>query len=229
MTHPVLLLGASSAMAQKTANFLKNKGIDSIGVSTKSAHGAFAQWHTVASYTEEALPALDTPLSGLVYFPGSINLKPFHRFGSDEMKELFQLHVFGAMAVAKTYLPNLKQSPGASVVFISSVAARTGMPFHGLIGPAKAALEGLTRALAAEWAPGIRVNAVAPSLVDTPMGSKFLSTPDKAEAMAKRNPLQKVGTSEDLAHAISFLLGAESNWITGQVIAVDGGMGSLKI
>lgn len=229
MSHPVLFLGASSSIAQKTAEILAQKGVEVIGISTKEQQGSFANWHQVTNYEEENLPAIESPLSGLVYFPGSINLKPFHRFTAQETKELFDIHVFGAIAAAKVYWPNLKQNPDASVVFISSVAASTGMPFHGLVGPAKAALEGLTKSLAAEWAPTVRVNAVAPSLVDTPMGAKFLSSPEKAEAMAKRNPLQKVGTPAEVGQAISFLLGEESAWISGQILAVDGGMGSLKL
>jgi NAD(P)-dependent dehydrogenase (short-subunit alcohol dehydrogenase family) len=109
------------------------------------------------------------------------------------------------------------------------VAANTGMPFHSSIAMAKAAIEGLTKSLAAELAPAIRVNCIAPALTNTSLGEKFLNTPEKIEASQKRNPLKKIGEPIDLANAIEFLLSEKSNWITGQVIAVDGGMNTLKL
>jgi NAD(P)-dependent dehydrogenase (short-subunit alcohol dehydrogenase family) len=133
------------------------------------------------------------------------------------------------VAFIQKYLPNLKTSPNASIVLISSVAANTGMPFHSSIAMAKAAIEGLTKSLAAELAPAIRVNCIAPSLTNTSLGEKFLNTPEKIEASQKRNPLKKIGEPIDLANAIEFLLSEKSNWITGQVIAVDGGMNTLKL
>ena len=114
-------------------------------------------------------------------------------------------------------------------MFLSSVAAQQGIPFHSSIAMAKGAIEGLTKALAAELAPTIRVNAVAPSLTNTPLADRFINTPEKIEASEKRNPLKKVGTVEELAQSISFLLTEKSSWITGQILAVDGGMGTLKL
>ena len=128
----------------------------------------------------------------------------------------------------QAYLNNVKKSPNASIVFLSSVAVSVGLPFHASISMAKGAIEGLTKALAAEFAPSIRVNCVAPSLVNTPMGEKFINTPDKMELMKKRNPLQIVGNPIDVANAIVFLLSEESAWVTGQVIAIDGGMSKIK-
>lgn len=227
--NPILLIGASSALAQSTAELLISKGFHVIGISTKERIGSFSDWHQIKDYRETSLPRFDFAIGGMVYFPGSISLKPFHRFTEEDIQQVFDIHVYGAMSCAKTYWPNLKQNPGSSVVFISSVAATTGMPFHGLIGPAKSAIEGLTKALAAEWAPNIRVNAVAPSLVDTPMSSKFLDTPVKEESMKKRNPLQRIGQPIEIAQSIEFLINNQSSWITGQILAVDGGMGQLKI
>jgi NAD(P)-dependent dehydrogenase (short-subunit alcohol dehydrogenase family) len=135
----------------------------------------------------------------------------------------------GAVAFVQAYLNNLKKAENASIVFISTVAVSIGLPFHSSISMAKGAIEGLTKALAAELAPSIRVNCVAPSLVNTPLGDKFINTPEKLEAMQKRNPLRKVGEASDVANAIAFLLGKESSWINAQTIAVDGGMNNLKI
>lgn len=229
MQQTYLFIGASSAIATATARILTQQGHRVLGFSTKDGIDASMEYTKVSGYSAEELPNLEGAINGLVYFPGSINLKPFHRFSQDEIAELFQRNVFGAIAASQKYYSNLKASGKGSVVFISSVAARTGMPFHGLIGPAKAALEGLTVSLAAEWTPTIRVNAVSPSLVNSPLAEKFLSSPEKVEAMQKRNPMQKVGEPEELAQSIAFLLSDQSAWITGQVLAVDGGMGTLKL
>ena len=174
-----------------------------------------------------ALPSIDTRFDGIVYFPGSINLKPFRSLKLEDFQSDFNIHVLGAVNVLKTYQSNLNE--GASVVLISSVAATTGMPFHASVASVKSALEGFARALAAEWAPKIRVNVVAPSLTLTPMAEKLTNSPEKIEAGAQRHPLKRLGNPSDLANAISFLLGDDSAWMTGQVLAVDGGMGNLKV
>jgi NAD(P)-dependent dehydrogenase (short-subunit alcohol dehydrogenase family) len=135
----------------------------------------------------------------------------------------------GAVEVLQTYLPNLKKGQHPSVVLLSSVAAQTGLPFHASISMAKAAIEGLTMALAAEWAPSIRVNAVAPSLTDSPLSERFLSTPEKTEAAKNRNPMKKVGSPQEIAEAICFLLNDSSSWMTGQVLTTDGGYGKLRL
>jgi len=178
------------------------------------------------SALSELLPAT---LHGLVYSVGSINLKPFNRLSEDDFLNDYKLNVIGAAKIIQAALKNLKAAQGASVVLISSVAARTGMSFHASIAAAKSGVEGLALALAAELAPqNIRVNVVAPSLTDTPMAAQLLSTPEKKEASAKRHPLNKYGTPEDISSAIAYLLSDESTWMTGQVIGIDGGLGKLK-
>lgn len=122
----------------------------------------------------------------------------------------------------------MKKSSQASIVLISTVAVSVGLPFHASISMAKGAIEGLTKALSAELAPAIRVNCIAPSLVDTTMAGRFVDTAEKMEQMKKRNPLRKVGEAIDVAHAISFLLTAESSWVTGQVMGIDGGMNAIR-
>lgn len=169
-------------------------------------------------------------VDGLVYAPGSINLKPFNRLSVDDFKNDFEINVLGAVKMIQKLLPNLKKSESASVVLFSSVAAKLGMPFHASIAASKNAVEGLTKSLAAEFsAQKIRVNAIAPSLTDTNLASQLLATPEKREASAKRHPLQRVGTAEEIAEMAAFLVSDKSSWITGQVFGIDGGMGSVKL
>ena len=217
-----LLVGASSAVAQSTKSTLLDKGHQVTQLSRVESYSDYELTDYIS-----ALPSIDTRFDGIVYFPGSINLKPFRSLKLEDFQSDFNIHVLGAVNVLKTYQSNLNE--GASVVLISSVAATTGMPFHASVASVKAALEGFARALAAEWAPKIRVNVVAPSLTLTPMAEKLTNTPEKIEAGAQRHPLKRLGNPSDLAHTISFLLGDDSAWMTGQTLAVDGGMGKLKV
>jgi 3-oxoacyl-[acyl-carrier protein] reductase len=174
----------------------------------------------------EAIPA---QLDGLVYCPGTITLKPFQRLTREDFLSELQTNLLGAVSAIQACLPALKKTPGtASIVLFSTVAVQTGMPFHSSIASAKGAVEGLTRALAAEFAPRIRVNAIAPSLIDTSLAADLLSTDQKRQAAAERHPLRRIGVPGDVAGLALYLLGEEAGWITGQVFHVDGGMGALK-
>ncbi len=169
-------------------------------------------------------------VDGLIYAPGSINLKPFNRLSHDDFKNDFEINVLGAVKVIQKLLPNLKKSESASIVMFSSVAAKTGMPFHTSVAASKSAVEGLTKSLAAELSSHkIRVNAIAPSLTDTDLASQLLSTPEKRESSARRHPLQRIGHADEIGEMAAFLISDKSSWITGQVFGVDGGMGSVKL
>jgi 3-oxoacyl-[acyl-carrier protein] reductase len=227
-TKTFLFAGASSLMATETAVLLKKKGHTVIGITRKPVNTVYDRLLAIEEYAFGKFPVVDEALDGIVYFPGTITLKPFHRLSPQDFTNDYQINALGSAAFIQAYLANLKKTPTASIILISSVAAQTGLPFHASISMAKAALEGLTKALAAELAPTIRVNCVAPSLVDTPMSLKFIETSDKMEQMKKRNPMRQVGTGYQLAEAIIFLLLESSSWITGQILAVDGGMNTLK-
>ncbi|MBL7853960.1 MAG: SDR family oxidoreductase [Cyclobacteriaceae bacterium] len=177
---------------------------------------------------DAAALALPDALDGFAYCPGSINLKPFHRLSDAEFLDDFQLNVLSAVRCTRALLPKLKASPRASIVFFSTVAVSQGMPFHASIAAAKGALEGITRSLAAEFAPVIRVNAVAPSLTDTPLAGRLLTSEEKRKASGDRHPLKRVGNADDIATAARFLLTPDSAWVTGQILAVDGGMSSVR-
>jgi 3-oxoacyl-[acyl-carrier protein] reductase len=229
MNQKIILAGASSHISLEVCKLLQLENNECIGISRQENKGNYNTFYQVKSYLQEDLPLIDLPINGLVYFPGTINLKPFHRLTNQDFLNDLEVNVLGAIAIIQKYLNQLKQTENPSIVLISSVAATTGLPFHASIGMAKAALEGLARALAAEFAPKIRVNTVAPSLTQTPLSQKFLSSEEKIELATNRNPMKKVGLPDDIAQTIAFLLSKKSNWITGQTWAVDGGMGTLKI
>ena len=175
------------------------------------------------------LASLPETLQGLVYCPGSIRLKPIQRLTEEDFMEDFQVNLLGAVRVIKGCLTRLKKSSvGASIVLFSTVAVTAGMPFHASVASAKGAVEGLTRSLAAELAPRVRVNALAPSLTDTPMAADLLSTEEKRKASAERHPLKRIGSATEIAAMVLFLLSDAAAWITGQVIHVDGGMAALR-
>lgn len=168
-------------------------------------------------------------LDGLVYCPGSINLKPFPRLTTDDFQKDFEQNVLGAVRVIQKSISSLKRSSSSSVVLFSTVAVKTGMTFHSSVAASKGAIEGLVRSLAAEYAGSkIRFNAIAPSLVETALSASLVNTPEKKDASAKRHPLQRIGNPEEIAALASFLLSDNAGWITGQIIGVDGGLGVLK-
>lgn len=181
---------------------------------------------TVDTLDNSLLPEV---IDGLVYCPGSINLRPFRGLKLETFESDMHLNFFSMIKVIQGVLPQLIQSEQSSVVLFSSVAVGTGMPFHTSVAAAKGAIEGFAKAFAAEYAPKIRVNVIAPSLTDTPMAQKFLSTDEKKEKSAQRHPLKRIGTTQDIAQIANFLLDHKSSWITGQTFHVDGGMSTLLV
>jgi NAD(P)-dependent dehydrogenase (short-subunit alcohol dehydrogenase family) len=224
-----ILAGASSNMAVETAKTLQNEGNHVTGISTKPQQYQYNDYHLVADYGFGKFPVLDSTINGLVYYPGTITLKPVKSISEADLINDYRINCMGAVAFIRQYLPNMKQSTEVgSIVLISSVAAQTGMAYHTSVAMVKGAIESLTRTLAAELAPGIRVNCVAPSLTATTLSERLINTPEKMEAAMKNNPMKRIGKAVDIAHAVSYLLSVNASMITGQVLSVDGGMGTLR-
>ncbi len=181
----------------------------------------------IASQTP-AFPEILGQVDTLVYCPGNITLKPAKRLSSETIRSDFELNALGAFQTFQKYTPNLLESPSASVIFFSSVAAQVGMPFHVSTAMAKAALEGLTRSLAAEYASKIRVNAIAPTLVDTPLAERFLSSDTKRDAMSERHPLKRIVSPAEAASMVSFLASGASVSISGHILPLDSGLASIR-
>lgn len=230
MSKKYLVVGGTSGIGNQIVRQLVSLGYEVIVASRESNNIEDLNNVSFQNIDVTETFELDLPekLDGLVYCPGSINLKPFHRIKTEEFLDELQLNTLGATKVIQQTLSALKKSENASIVMFSTVAVQTGLTFHTSVAMAKGALEGFGRALASELAPKIRVNLVAPSLTETPLASNLLSSEEKRKANAERHPLKKIGLATDIANAAVFLLTEKSSWITGQVLHVDGGMGRLK-
>lgn len=181
---------------------------------------------TTGPFEESELPEA---IDGLVYCPGSINLKPIRSLNEEQFLSDFNINVLGAVRSVKSCLKGFKKSESLpSIVMFSTVAVSQGMAFHSSIAASKGAIEGLVRSLAAELAPKVRVNCIAPSLTDTDLASSILSTPERKEASNQRHPLKRYGTPADIANAALYLLSDKASWVSGQVLNIDGGLSRLR-
>jgi NAD(P)-dependent dehydrogenase (short-subunit alcohol dehydrogenase family) len=228
MKHYVIV-GASSGIGFELAKILStSNNITALSRSEKDVNNLSNTTFYSVDISEENpnFPVLDKPIDGLIYCPGTINLKPFRSLRSEDYLNEWNINFLGAVKTIKHFLPQLQQAENSSIVLFSTVAVQTGMAFHASIAAAKGAVEGLTRSLAAEFAPKIRINAVAPSLTNTPLADKLINAEAKLKSAEDRHPLKKIGTPNDIANAVQYLLNA--NWVTGQIISVDGGMSALR-
>jgi NAD(P)-dependent dehydrogenase (short-subunit alcohol dehydrogenase family) len=227
-----LIIGGSAGIGLATAKLLSESGYK-VFASKNNTEGTLkdVQYFDLDVQVEPyALDHLPDVLDGLIYCPGRINLKPFARIKKEDFLEDYQVQVLGAIQIIQSLLPRLKKAEnGASIVLFSTVAVQLGFNFHSMVAASKGAIEGLTKALAAELAPQIRVNAVAPSITKTPLAATLLNTDEKIEANAQRHPLKKIGMPQDIAELVAFLVSDKSSWITGQIIHIDGGMSSVKM
>jgi 3-oxoacyl-[acyl-carrier protein] reductase len=230
----IFIVGGSSGIGLELVKSLSGNHHEIyVGSRTNKTLAKIPGVHHLALDVRDAsleLVALPEILHGLVYCPGTIVLKPFQRLTINDLLEDFHLNLLGAVKVIQGCLNRLRKSPaGASIVLFSTVAVTTGMAFHASVASAKGAVEGLTRSLAAEFAPRIRVNAIAPSLTDTPLAQNLLSSEEKRQASAERHPLKRIGSPQEIAQLAAHLLSDTGAWITGQVMHVDGGMSSLRV
>lgn len=233
MQQNILIIGAGKGIGLATAQKLcSTHAVYTLSRTLTPALQAISGTHQqfdVSSPNWDVLQHLPNVLHGIVYCPGTINLKPFLRLTEQDCLHDFQINVLGAFSIIQQVWARLKASQAASIVLCSSVAAQIGMPFHASIAMAKSAIEGLTKSLAAEGAAiKIRANAIAPSITATPLSSSLLNSSEKIAKMCAKHPLQTIGDVNGMAAAITFLLSTEASWITGQILHIDGGLSSIK-
>lgn len=238
MSEKTVIVGATGGIGEAVARSLSARGQDihlvardnnqlaplAAELGSPSSHGDVTDPDFFSRLADE----VEGPVTGLVYAVGTINLKSMARLTADDFARDLQVNAVGAALTVKALLPALRKGGAGSIVFYSSIAAHRGFSMHGSIGMAKGAVNGLTLSLAAELAPRIRVNAVAPSLMDTPLASRMLSNAKLVETMRGTHPLQRLGTVEDAANLTLFLLSEQSSWMTGQILGLDGGRSTLQ-
>lgn len=224
-----VIVGGSKGIGKETAELLAAEG-HQVTVFSRTPYEGPAhtiEWEEFDVLEDSWEDQMPEDIDGLVYSVGSINLKPFRGLKTEVFEADFQLHVMGAIKALQAAYKKFNANSNPSVVLYSTVAVQRGMPFHATVSASKGAIEGLTRAIASEWAPKARINCIAPSLTDTPLAGKLLSTPEKKEAMGNNNPMKRVGEANDIAEMTAFLLSDKSSWMTGQIIHIDGGQSVL--
>ena len=237
MSKKILIFGATGSVGSSLAKLAKDSSMDAhlIGKNEDEISSLKDQTGFTCSIADVTdtnfLDIIDKDLagseiSGIAYCVGSIDLKPINLVSKKDYLKSFELNLFPIVEIIKKFKDNLKKNK-SSVVLFSTVAVKQGFPNHSIISPVKASLEGLTVSLAAELAPNVRVNCIAPSLSKSKMAVKILSNPKIAEGIAKQHPLKRVGEGNDSAALAKFLLSDESSWITGQIIGVDGGRSNV--
>lgn len=230
----ILIIGGTRGIGRATAELLNHLGANVTVIARNRPESSLTDGIDLIlkDVVNSEIAEADIPevIDGLVYCPGTINLKPFKSISEQQYQDEFQINALGAVKVIKSALKGLKKSTKApGIVLFSTVAVSQGMPFHASIAMAKGAVEGLTRSLAAELAPFIRVNCIAPSLTNTSLAEKLLASPERTDAAAGRHPLKRIGNTDEMAAMVRFLLSEEAGWISGQILHVDGGLSSIRV
>jgi NAD(P)-dependent dehydrogenase (short-subunit alcohol dehydrogenase family) len=230
MKKNILFIGGSQGIGLETIKQLHEHHTIYVASRTAEHLSGLNVHHIPFDVLTETLNVDQLPdtLDGFAYFPGSINLRPFKGIRPEIFEKDFHINVLAMIRTLQAVLPRLSVSNQSSVVLFSTVAVKVGMPFHTSVATSKGAIEGFARSLAAEYAPNIRVNVIAPSLTHTPLADKFLNNDLKKEKSAERHPLKRTGEAIDIAAMTCFLLSDQSSWITGQVLGIDGGMSTLN-
>ena len=184
--------------------------------------------HINFDITKSEFPEIEN-VKTLIYTPGTINLKPFGSLKEEDFMNDLQVNFLGAVKAIKHFFRSMKKQENASIVLFSTVAVSQGMPFHASIASAKGAIEGLTKSLAAEFAPKIRVNCIAPTLTNTHLASSILRNNDAIERSNNRHPLKKINSVEDVSSMVNFLISDNAKNITGQILHIDGGLSTIKL
>jgi len=225
----VLVVGGSKGIGKACSEMLLEQGVEVIVAARSNDQISHLPIEFIELDVLKDVSEIEDlgELNGLIYCPGSINLRPFNRLTEEDYNNDFQLNVMGAIKCIKAAQKGLKEGNG-SIVLFSTVAVQQGMSFHASVAASKGAVEGLTRSLAAEFAPTIRVNCIAPSLTDTPLAEVLLNNDKNREASKQRHPLKRVGKPEDIASMAVHLVSENASWISGQVISIDGGMSRLR-
>ncbi|MDC1259263.1 SDR family oxidoreductase [Flavobacteriaceae bacterium] len=224
----IIIIGGSKGIGKAiTESLLTTHQVINISRSSPEVQHENLTHYTCDVLVDE-LPEIDQA-DGLIYCPGSINLKPFNRLSIDDFKTDFEINVIGAVKSIQAYTKTLSQSDSASIVLFSTVATKLGMPFHASVATAKSAVEGLTKSVAADLAPKIRVNAIAPTITDTELAAKFLRNERMIESTIQRHPLKKYLEPSEVAAMANYLLSDVSKSISGQIFNLDCGIVSLKL
>ena len=228
MKKQFLIIGSNSAIGKEVFSLLQKEDYEVYTTSRTSFENPGRHFIIDNLSTFDNLDGLPDSLDGMLYCPGTINLKSIQRLQKEDLDRDLEVNFFGAFHALKSLLPKLKNENGASVVFITTVASNVGMPMHGSISAAKSALHGFAISMAAELAPRIAVNCVAPSLTSSPMAEFLLSNETKLQAAQDRHPLKQIGSPKNVAKVIELLLHAKDHGITGQTFNIDSGLSSLK-
>jgi len=225
--NTILIIGGSKGIGKAIAIALLNtcKVINISRSQPEFSHQNLT--HYSCDILNDELPNVDS-VDSLIYCPGSINLKPFERLKIEDFKTDYEINFIGAVKAIQKYMPNLKEADKASILLFSTVASKLGMPFHASVASVKSAIEGLVKSLAAEYAPKIRINAIAPTVTDTALASKLLRNDRQKEQMIERHPLKKYLNPEEVAAMATFLISEKSASMSGQIFEMDCGITTFK-